>query len=98
MPYGLGELVDGRLGIHDCYPNKIQTRKYIFLPGYAYHELGQYENAVANYTKAIQIDPDDGLAYNYWGYTYWRITQKGKFREDRRKACSLNSRYCGLYE
>jgi len=62
--------------------------------GYVYSENGQYQNAITDYTEAIELAPNDAMNYNNRGYVYWRITQKGKWREDQRKACSLETQYC----
>ena len=32
--------------------------------GYAYYELGRYEEATESYKQAIRIDPDHVLAHN----------------------------------
>src|SRR5205814_1912287 len=39
----------------------------------AYERLGQYENAVAAYEKAIELNPDSAVTYNglAWAYVTW---------------------------
>jgi Tfp pilus assembly protein PilF len=62
--------------------------------GYAYLKLGQYQNAVADYTKAIQIDPDYALAYVFRVGSYLNLGQTANADADKAKACSLDSQYC----
>src|SRR5277367_1527585 len=38
--------------------------------GYAYHAKGDFDRAIADYTKAIGIDPKDADAYKNRGYAY----------------------------
>ena len=38
-----------------------------------YMDLGEYENAIQEYDKVIQLDPDDSIyayAYGNWGNSY----------------------------
>ena len=63
--------------------------------GYSYHELGQYQNAVNDYTKAIQIGGhQDALAYNNRGIGYRKLGQYALANTDKTKACSLDSQFC----
>ena len=59
--------------------------------GVSYDELGQYQTAIADYTKAIQLDPDYALAYNNRGVAYRNLGQYASADADETKACSLDS-------
>ena len=65
-----------------------------FDKGMEYYKVANWSMAIEQFTKAIQIYPDDALYYNNRGYVYWRITEQGKWREAQRKACSLDRQYC----
>ena len=41
-----------------------------FEQGVAYRDVGQWDNAIDAYTKAIEADPDFAVAYNNRGYAY----------------------------
>jgi tetratricopeptide (TPR) repeat protein len=62
--------------------------------GISYHQLGQYQNAIADYTEAIEIDPDEAIFYNNRGVAYRGVGQPTLAASDQTIACSLNSRYC----
>ena len=44
--------------------------------GISYSNLGQYATAIADYTKAIQLDPDYALAYLNRGAAYHNQTPR----------------------
>ena len=56
--------------------------------------LGEYQRAIEDYDKAIQLDPDDAMAYNNRGVAYYYLGQYTKQAADRAKACSLDSQFC----
>jgi tetratricopeptide (TPR) repeat protein len=41
-----------------------------------YHDIGQYDNVISEFTNDIEINPRDATAYNYRGFAY---TKKGKY-------------------
>jgi tetratricopeptide (TPR) repeat protein len=41
--------------------------------GLIYHRLGDYEQAVADYSSAIELKPDFPLAYNNRGWSYFQL-------------------------
>ena len=60
----------------------------------SYKKLGQYQTAINDYTKAIQLDPDYALAYEWRGNSYRNLGQTANANADKTKACSLDSQYC----
>ena len=55
-----------------------------------YSDLGQYENAIDNYTKAIQLDPDYAKAYLNRGNAYDDLDQYQRAIQDYDKAIQLD--------
>ena len=47
----------------------------IFGRGYAYSELGQWDKAIADYSRALEIDPDYATVYFSRGFAYRNINQ-----------------------
>ena len=73
------------------------TANYYLKRGNAFAAKGQYDQAIKDYNKAIQIDPNYEPAYNNRGNAY---KEKGKYDEakkDYKKACLLgNKTACNL--
>ena len=64
--------------------------------GRAYYKLGQNHRAINDYTKAIQLDPDDAWAYLMRSLSHrslGNITQADATQADadKAKACSFDS-------
>ncbi len=57
--------------------------------GIAYGKKGQYDQAISDYNKALEINPRDALAYNNRGLAYLRNGQYDKAWEDVYKAQDL---------
>jgi len=57
--------------------------------GNAYYDLEKYSNAISDYTKAININPNYAEAYNNRGNAYCNSGNRKKACEDWRKAYSL---------
>ena len=64
------------------------------LGGIAYGHLGQYERAIQDLDRAIQLDSDFAMAYYNRGVAYGFLGRDSEAYADERKACSLNSEYC----
>ena len=64
------------------YTPRIVTRN-------AYASKGDYDRAIADYNRAIQIDPDNAVAYNNRGIAYWRLNDKINARRSFQKAKEL---------
>ena len=41
--------------------------------GYAKSHIGDYEGAITDFDRAIELDPDDGWPYTYRGYSKMNI-------------------------
>jgi len=74
--------------------------------GLVYYEEDQYDEAISNYTKAIEINPRYAAAYYYRGLAYYYkdhwiyYNYKGKYDQaisDLNKAIELNSRFAEAY-
>jgi len=58
--------------------------------GNAYDEMGEYAKAIADYNKAIELDPNHALAYFNRAYAYGEIGQYDKAIADYTKAIELD--------
>lgn len=80
---------------------------YYFHRGNAYYDLGQYQRAIEDYDKVIQLDldldPDLAHVYQYRGNAYDSLSKEAnvradflgqKAKADFDKACSLDSKFC----
>ena len=57
------------------YSTKPLANAY-YIRGLIYdHELGQYQTAIADYDKAIQLDPENAEVYQKRGYAYNKLGQ-----------------------
>ncbi len=66
--------------------------------GLALFYLGRYTDAVADFTKAIEVLPDEAaIAYNNRGYAYWLLGQPKQALDDYNKAIALNPDYQAGY-
>ena len=51
------------------------------------HDRPKHQQAIQEYDKAIQIDPDDALYYNNRGLAYRHLGQDQRASQDFDKAC-----------
>ena len=58
--------------------------------GQAYYESGEYHKAIAEYNKAIELNPNLGLAYFNRAYAYGEIGKYDEAIADYSKAIELN--------
>ena len=65
-----------------------------FTKGQKYFYQRQYELAVSEYTKAIDLDPSLTLAYLGRGIVYVMLGESSKANQDFAKACELDSSLC----
>ena len=70
-----------------------QFRNAYFYRAYSYSELGQEQNAVVDYSTAIQITPS-GPAYNNRSISYKALGLYANANADIAQACSFDSKYC----
>jgi len=69
----------------------------IKIRGLAYEEKGQYDEAISNYTKALEINPRDADAYYNRGVVYNRKGQSDEAISDFTKALEINPRDAHAY-
>jgi tetratricopeptide (TPR) repeat protein len=69
----------------------------IKIRGLAYEEKGQCDEAISNYTKALEINPRDAEAYYNRGIVYNRKSQYDEAISDFSKALKINPRYGDAY-
>ena len=62
--------------------------------GVAHNKLGQYETAIADYTKAIQLDPGYAIAFYNRGVVLGLIGKDDLAKADFKKACELDKSHC----
>ncbi len=57
--------------------------------GVVYYEMGNYDGAVADYSKAITLNPK--FAQSYWNraVSYLKVNKKEDARKDFKSACDL---------
>jgi Flp pilus assembly protein TadD len=65
--------------------------------GNVYGRKGQFDKAIADYNKAIEINPKDAMAYNNRGVEYQNKGQYDRAVADYNKAIELNSKYAFPY-
>jgi len=65
--------------------------------GNDYLRKGEYDRAIANYTKAIALDPNDAYAYNNRGLAYRKKGEHGRAIADHSKAIALDPNYFFAY-
>ncbi|BAZ02770.1 tetratricopeptide repeat protein [Tolypothrix tenuis PCC 7101] len=65
--------------------------------GVLYYEQNQWELALTDYTKAIQINPQDALTYNNRGNLYSALNQWKLAFDDYAKAIQMNPQYADAY-
>ena len=66
--------------------------------GGAYFKKGQYDQAIADYTKAIELDPKYAEAYKSRGFVYTSKGQHDQAIADCSKAIELDPKYVGAYK
>jgi len=78
---------------------KLQPGNYYYvLRGVAYTDLGQYQRAIADYTEAIRLKPDDAdEAYYNRGFAYDKLGQYQRAIADYNKAIRLRPDYARAY-
>ena len=65
--------------------------------GTAYQEKGEVDRAIADYTKAIALDPNDATAYNNRGFAYYRKGESDRAIADYTKAIALEPKRARAY-
>jgi len=62
-----------------------------------YYDLEQYEKAISNYNKAIQLNPNDANTYNGRGLAYYDLEQYENAISNYNKAIQLNPNDANTY-
>ena len=65
--------------------------------GIAYAKKGEFNKAVPDFNKAIEIDPNSAPAYNNRGLAYRRKDELKKALSDYTKAIQIDPRYAEAY-
>lgn len=65
--------------------------------GYAYDGLGQYETAIADIDKAIEINDRESLYFGERGYAYYKLRNYERAIEDSTMALSLDPKNVSAY-
>ncbi len=75
----------------------VNNPQKIYLAGVHKYELGDYKGAVKDLTKAIEINPQNALAYNKRGDAFYRLGDYKKAQADSSKAIELNPQDAHAY-
>lgn len=65
--------------------------------GVAYGKKGQYDQAIVDFNKAIELNPRDAAAYYNRGISYEKRGQHDRAILDFTKAIEINPRYAKAY-
>jgi len=71
--------------------------EFYYNRGIAYGKKGQYDRAISDFTKAIEIDPRYAEAYNNRGIAYGKKDQYDQVISDFTKAIEIDPRYAEAY-
>jgi len=84
--------------IEDVIDQKIKSKTAIHLfKGQSYREKAQWDEAIAEYNIALEINPKFAMAYNNRGIAYRWKGQYDQAISDHNKAIEINPRYIGAY-
>jgi len=70
-----------------------ETAETYLNQGVAYSQKGEFERAVSNYNKAIEVNPKFAVAYLNRGFTYSKLGEYDRAISDYSKATEINPRY-----
>jgi tetratricopeptide (TPR) repeat protein len=66
--------------------------------GFVYADLGQWDKAIADYSKALEIDPNFADGYFDRGIAYGALGEWNKAIDDYSKAIEINPKYTNAYD
>jgi tetratricopeptide (TPR) repeat protein len=76
---------------YQTYPvTAISTNNLLLLSANANYKNRNYHESIADYTKAIQLDPTDALAYCGRGVAYYRLSDGHRALKDYNRAIELD--------
>ena len=78
-----------------CHPN---DAKAYYSRGTAYYYLNQYERAIKDFDRAIELNPNDVKAYYNRGIVYYDLKQYGRAIKDFDRAIERNPNFAEAYE
>jgi tetratricopeptide (TPR) repeat protein len=78
-------------------PKKEKDAEAYYNRGVAWQKKGDYDRAITDYTKAIEINPGDALAYYNRGNAYQGKGQYERAISDYNKAIELNPKFAEAY-
>ncbi|MDZ8050393.1 MAG: tetratricopeptide repeat protein [Aulosira sp. ZfuVER01] len=78
-------------------PKPSSDPKLLYLQGVEKYEAGKYQEAVNDFTQAIEINPRNALAYNRRGDAFYRLGDYQKSLSDSSKAIQLNPQDANAY-
>lgn len=70
---------------------EIREAESYYVRGLVHYQIGNYEQAIVNYTKAINLKPDYAIAYFARGLVYRKMGEKEKAIIDFRKVIEIST-------
>ena len=84
--------------INDIIEQKIEREIVIHIfKGVSYNNKGEYDKAIKEFTKALEINPKDATIYNVRGVAYYDKGQYDQAISDYNKAIEINPKYTDAY-
>src|SRR5438105_6394118 len=74
-----------------------KTKEQWLAEGVAHRKAGHYEDAISDYTQALQLDPKYAFAYNNRGFAYYNLKQYDKALADYDQALQLDPKHAFAY-
>ncbi|MGB5772260.1 MAG: tetratricopeptide repeat protein, partial [Crocosphaera sp.] len=74
----LVRIIDIDRQVWEEYKVKIESYQKFFESGYLHYNLSEYDKAIADYTKAIELNPNYAYAYNNRGLAYYNLKEYQK--------------------
>jgi tetratricopeptide (TPR) repeat protein len=86
--------LDEAMKIVDRYQSVLQNdRDLPLIAGHVHADHNQYQAAIQDFTRALEIDPTMAVGYMNRGYVYNNMRLATKSEQDFRKALALNPQY-----